>query len=682
MSLNNFYKLRRNFIILGLTGKMRSGSDLIVKLLTQEKLNKEQLKFLNEFQGAYKDVSDSESRKIRRIVDFYKFKDNWIKFEVLDYRNVVLLFILHYCYDNNVKKYSENIVDWIYQLGSYKQFKTPRFGSDHPISSNSKNFLKEELKQTLLNNLPSLNIQFKKETLLEDLKENTTDFFFSEEYKSFSSKVFDEMDGFSPFLRYKLLHVISYILRRFGTLDISTIKEDNEEDGLDNIYTIADVINRLIKNHRNSKKEKTAHVIIDRLKNSYELMYFKEKYSGFYMIGTNSDETCRKNRIQEKFKRFNKLEKFDLNQKLTLKLDKTEFQVEEFKIGKFESFDVENCLQKVDYHTYLSQGDIISLSNVIKDFISAGQEVINKEISKTNKFYVYQPFLIQTLKLTALILQPGLIQPTYIERIMQMAHLAKLNSGCISRQVGAVITDSHFSVKGIGWNEVPLGQVPCSLRDLRDLKSDTESFSNLEIGKTEHSYKDGEKFSEKLLNDFNKSKVNLNENLKGRACTYCFKSFHNTYEGKSNQVHTRSLHAEENAMLQITKYGGQGIENGNLFTTASPCELCSKKAFQLGVKNIFYIDLYPGISRNHILEGGRKKDSNPNLYQYQGAIGRGYQKLYMPFMSLKDETILRTNIKPTEPPKKSETLEKELKYNWKLSDDKIKRISEIIQEKE
>ena len=100
-------------------------------------------------------------------------------------------------------------------------------------------------------------------------------------------------------------------------------------------------------------------------------------------------------------------------------------------------------------------------------------------------------------------------------------------------------------------------------------------------------------------------------------------------------------------MLQIAKNGGEGLNKGNLFTTASPCELCSKKAFQLGIKNIFFIDLYPGISKNHILEGGIKEESNPNLYQFQGVIGRGYQKLYEPFMSIKDETVLRSGIKPT-----------------------------------
>src|SRR5690606_31708803 len=160
----------------------------------------------------------------------------------------------------------------------------------------------------------------------------------------------------------------------------------------------------------------------------------------------------------------------------------------------------------------------------------------------------------------------------------------------------------------------------------------------------EHKYKDSKNFNEKLQEDIDKVENDLDENLKGRPCSFCFKSHHNAYEAKDNQVHTRSLHAEENAMLQISKFGGQPLLGGNLFTTASTCELCAKKAYQSGIKNIFYIDVYPGISREQILDNG---SSTPNVFAYQGSIGRGFNKLYEPFMSQKDEINIRTKFKPT-----------------------------------
>src|SRR5690606_35634248 len=104
------------------------------------------------------------------------------------------------------------------------------------------------------------------------------------------------------------------------------------------------------------------------------------------------------------------------------------------------------------------------------------------------------------------------------------------------------------------------------------------------------------------------------------------------------------LHAEENAMLQISKYGGQGLKNGNLFTTASPCELCSKKAFQLGIKKIFYIDPYPGIATKHILKNSKNIEDRPALIMFQGAVGRTFHKLFEPFMSYKDELSILTKI--------------------------------------
>jgi deoxycytidylate deaminase len=125
----------------------------------------------------------------------------------------------------------------------------------------------------------------------------------------------------------------------------------------------------------------------------------------------------------------------------------------------------------------------------------------------------------------------------------------------------------------------------------------------------------------------------------GLACPFCFKDAYNTITGitgGSNQVHTRSLHAEENAFLQVAKRGGAGIEGGVLYTTASPCELCSKKAYQLGITEIIFVDPYPGISSVHTLKSGNK-NSQPQLRLFSGAVGHAYHRLYEAILSIKDE---------------------------------------------
>ena len=95
--------------------------------------------------------------------------------------------------------------------------------------------------------------------------------------------------------------------------------------------------------------------------------------------------------------------------------------------------------------------------------------------------------------------------------------------------------------------------------------------------------------------------------------------------------------------MQISKYGGQGLSGGYLFCTASPCELCAKKAYQLGITNIYYIDPYPGISQKHILSFG-KNENEPKMRLFYGAIGEAYIALYKPLLAYKDELELVSGI--------------------------------------
>lgn len=296
------------------------------------------------------------------------------------------------------------------------------------------------------------------------------------------------------------------------------------------------------------------------------------------------------------------------------------------KSHKF-SEDQIKALDNKEYPDKLSGQDIFISQNIQKCIEISDihlnnpdrQEFNNNELSSQLFWYV------------SLILHPGLVTPTSIERGMQLAFSAKLNSGCISRQVGAVVTDSNYSIKAVGWNSTPEGQTPCILK----------SASELLDGGKDQVYSSYERTNEKFQNIMNctYSAAISSEHLKGRKVSYCFKDIQNKIENEKNQVHTRSLHAEENAFLQIAKYGGEPLQGGFLFTTASPCELCSKKAYQLGISKVIYIDPYPGISKEHILSSGALK---PDLILFRGAIGRAYHRLYQPLMAYKDELQMLT----------------------------------------
>lgn len=366
--------------------------------------------------------------------------------------------------------------------------------------------------------------------------------------------------------------------------------KSNLEEG--KFFTIAERVNAIIKlihEERQGKKERT-FVVIDAIRSPLEALFFQDRYSSFFLVAVSAPENDRQSRLRKLKYSESDISSIDNIEYTPHDLDETEF---------YSVQDIQACLQRADLY--------ISNPNVA---------------SKVNEF---QDLANQLIRFISLIRRPGIVTPSALERCMQIAYTAKLNSGCISRQVGAVVTDVNFSVRSIGWNDAPHGQVPCNLRSRDDLLggSDTAAFSNFE--QTDGKY---------LAHFANNSKRFAIISEDGRNNAFCFKSEYNSFKGEKNQVHTRSLHAEENAFLQISKYGLSSIEGGLLFTTASPCELCAKKAYQLGIAKIFYIDPYPGIAIDHILQGGSK---NPTLILFSGAIGRAFHKLYSPIVAYKDE---------------------------------------------
>jgi deoxycytidylate deaminase len=331
-------------------------------------------------------------------------------------------------------------------------------------------------------------------------------------------------------------------------------------------------------------------IVIDAIRNPFEAIYFQDRYPSFHLVAVSCSEMERRKRLRALKFSETEIDSIDAKEYVARDLDED---------STYSIQNIQACLERADI--YISNPDE---SNHVSEFKNLANQLI---------------------RLVSLMKRPGIITPTPLERCMQIAYTAKLNSGCISRQVGAVVTDKDFSVSAIGWNDTPYGQVPCNLRNRSDLLHgvDEQAYSNFEkndIGFIEHFRGSSKKY--------------ISIELDGRNISYCFKSEYNAHKKVKNQVHTRSLHAEENAFLQISKYGGQGIKGGNLFTTASPCELCAKKAYQLGIKNIYYIDPYPGIAITHIIEGGT---NNPIMTLFSGAIGRAFHKLYSPIMAYKDE---------------------------------------------
>lgn len=571
-AVNNVYKRINDCVILGLTGRTGSGCTTTAHILETSDFYR-----LNLPSPKKSQFLNTEERKYAIVYNFAK--KNWKPFITFEVSSIILSFVFEKRFEDFIK-YLDELCEGSetrnFHISGYTELKS-KLNGIHDFFED-KHFVKlsqnpesddtyNEIKEYCETTLKK-----RKASLYELLSEYSC-------YESTKSKFKKSKE--------KKSQLYTFLMQSFGN-NIRSSGNPFENNFDENHFTeIAKRIGKIVDCIIN--KEKDTKICIDAIRNPYEAYCFKDKYKQFYLVSVSTNDIDRRTRLKK------------FNEEQLLSLDNMEYPVD-FTDGKiFYQQSIAECLQIADIHLYNPNSNLLQ------------HEILTKNL----------------IRYICLMLHPGLVTPTHIERCMQMAFTAKLNSGCLSRQVGAVITDKDYYIKSIGWNDVPQGQVSCNLRTIQNYFSehDTDTYSEFELENKQ--FREAMRY---LSEDYSKW-------LKHCKSFYntpiCFKDMYNGIKRDKNQVFTRSLHAEENAFLQISKFGGQGIKGGKLFVTASPCELCSKKSYQLGIEDIYYIDPYPGIASTHVLKGSSK--NNPKLHLFYGAIGNAYFALYMQRFAIKDE---------------------------------------------
>lgn len=604
-AIEETYKELDNILIIGLTGRTGAGCSTVAAQLEKEFKDLD-LKSAKEY-----DYTHIDERKDYVIRKFMSEPDRWIHFDTIEVSSIILACVL--------QEGKKALTEYIERITSDTEGHTINIGDKDKLLKliDQWDYMFTNACKYSLSSLPS------KYDENHDLLKNYYNFYIKD-IKQYKIKIKDILENYACYdvtrdkmngKTQKKHHLYTFLMQRFGNnirSSGSPFIESFDPYKLTSYNSIIDNIIKIIVAYDNNVENKKTRICIDAIRNPYEAMYFRDKYKAFYLMAIS---TADKDRTQ----RLNTLSSEEL-----LHLDEVEYaQKLQSPQEVFYHQNISGCLEIADIHIY------------------------NPNIDN-GKYY---ELTTQLLKYVALMIHPGLVTPTHIERCMQLAYNAKYNSGCLSRQVGATVTRSDFSVQAIGWNDVPKGQISCNLRDVSGYctNKDCESYSDFEL-------KD-KKFNSIMYEIHNQT---LNK-TKGHCMAYCFKDIYNGIKNDKNQVYTRALHAEENAFLQISKYGGTEVKGGCLFTTASPCELCAKKAYQLGIKHIYYIDPYPGISESHILTFGNT--DNPQMHLFYGAIGSSYLRFYTPRVPIKDELEMITSVSIKQIAQQKKTLS-ELPYNY------------------
>ncbi|OHD56046.1 MAG: hypothetical protein A2Y33_11375 [Spirochaetes bacterium GWF1_51_8] len=375
---------------------------------------------------------------------------------------------------------------------------------------------------------------------------------------------------------------------------------------------IARETDRYIRFYRTRSDQKRSHFfIIDEIKNPREAEYFRARHQNFFLVSIFSSSEIRASRMRRGLGHDAGVSDADF-QHLFRELDSRDWGADDFDAHGLHRQNIYRCFNLAD----------IAINNDVED--ERFSEVL------FNKFIRYY----------ALMLSPGCVQPTPQETYMHLAYSLSLRSTCISRQVGAVITDLEDRILSLGWNEVPEGQIGCGLKVKKDYTDKENPLFEMEIW-------DNVITAEDLAVWDDEDSICVKDILSRIEIKTKLKSVSLTPEERADVLkalrikrleYSRSLHAEENAILQVASRGGVGLKDGTIYVTTFPCELCSKKIYQVGISKIYYTEPYPNsISEKVILKDGIR---NIKILQFEGVKSYSYFKLFKPGFDKKDAQML------------------------------------------
>lgn len=337
--------------------------------------------------------------------------------------------------------------------------------------------------------------------------------------------------------------------------------------------------------------------IINSIKNQAELDLLKNVYRDiFYMIGITSSISDRENYLGEE-NGMSKSQVWELFDKET---------GEEIKHGQ----TVKDTFPQADY------------------FISISPKNTSEIKSKIERFF-------------RLVFSTRISIPTIHETAMYIAAASSWNSACLSRQVGAVLTDESGEILSVGWNDVPIygGGLYQEDKDRSEENTDSlfynKKYEDKRCFNLVGCYNDSEKnkMSKKIVETL-KAENLLNKN----EIDYVQKAENAIRQSKISSLveFSRSIHAEMHAIISGCISSGNRIKNGRLYITTYPCHMCARHIILVGIKEVFYIEPYKKSLTTYLHEDSitddeevKQKDAHKvHIKQFEGVGPTRYMQLF------------------------------------------------------
>ncbi|MCE9850233.1 deaminase [Aeromonas allosaccharophila] len=171
------------------------------------------------------------------------------------------------------------------------------------------------------------------------------------------------------------------------------------------------------------------------------------------------------------------------------------------------------------------------------------------------------------------------ITPTHDEIGMFAAYSASLRSACLSRQVGAAITDASGNVIATGCNDVPAaGGGLYSASTSKDFRCVHKG----QCSNDKHKSLLKEEIRQTLTKEIHDE----------RLVQHLVQQIVSETKIKSLIEYSRAIHAEMDAIVSLARETSESTKNKILFATTYPCHNCARHIVAAGINKVVYIEPY------------------------------------------------------------------------------------------
>lgn len=355
-------------------------------------------------------------------------------------------------------------------------------------------------------------------------------------------------------------------------------------------------------------------IVVSGIRNTGEIAVLRS-FPNFYLFSIHADRNIRKNRL-----------------------------INDHKIKDESEF---KKIDERDSNEGLSYGQQVKLCNDLADIIINNDTEIPRTYKTRKSKYIREKIIDKYIPLFEKIKDNDSAveyTPSLDEKFMTIAFCESTSSRCLKRKVGAVIAkiesvkvDGGIKERGYvissGYNDVPLNTEAC-IDDINLQQCYRDRVKEQVAGSFKYCPSCGEKIEinikcekcEKTTSRFLKQCECGNGLPNDYKCPKCQKNvFKEFLPGESSGKLLdlcKSLHAEENAIMNLIKSGADIAVGTTLYTTTYPCNLCANKIAELNM-SVVYADPYPMEEAKAILE---KRGIEPR--KFEGVKSSMFFKLF------------------------------------------------------